>query len=249
MIALFDSGSMRLHFGLWDGERLLRIDHLPYPPGPASLEVVIDILVNDCDLTGAAACSVSNTWREALFRSVDGTVPGKLRVARTAADVGVTVPYRAPETYGVDRALAVYAAYRRFGSSCVVADAGTALTVDAVASNGSVAGGFIVPGFHLQAGALDASTDLPTVVPGGDETELGTNTTDSIRLGVGYGLKAAAKDLIMRAADAVEAEDRIILTGGDADELVSLFPGQIAVFPGLVLEGLGLVMDNLPRFT
>ncbi|MFC1511979.1 type III pantothenate kinase [Candidatus Latescibacterota bacterium] len=248
MIALFDSGSTHLHFGLWDNGRLIRIDHLPYPPGPASLEAVITVLVDDFVLSGAAACSVSNTWREALFRVVEGIVPGKLRVARTAADIGVALPYTASETYGVDRALAVRAAHRRFEASCVVADAGTALTVDAVNDDGSVAGGFIIPGFHLQASALRTSTDLPTVTPDGDDAELGRSTEDSIRLGISYGFHAAAKDLIKRAAIAVQAGDRIILTGGDADEIASLFPEPIVVTPGLVLEGLGLVMENLPCF-
>ena len=115
-------------------------------------------------------------------------------------------------------------------------------------SDGSVAGGFIVPGFHLQAAALGESTDLPSIDHEGDEAALGISTEDSIRLGIGYGLKAAANDLIMRAADAVKAGERIIITGGDAGELVSLFPGKVEAEPCLVLEGLGLVMNNLPCF-
>jgi type III pantothenate kinase len=256
--ALFDSGNQRLHFGLWDG-RLSLVEHYPYPDTPEELIRLLRTIAGAHRFSGAAAASVSSKWREPLFRAIRAAIPGELRVARTAADVGIAVPYRYPETYGVDRALGVFAAYRWVKSSCVVIDAGTALTVDAVDDDGSVAGGFIMPGFAAQARALAATADLPFVIPAEDgvqelsfredEPLTGQSTEECIRLGILYGFRASAEQLARLAGQAVHAGDRIILTGGEAALLTGSWFERAERSPGLVLEGLGLAADTLPVFT
>ena len=64
---------------------------------------------------------------------------------------------------GVDRVLAAYAAYRLVNDSCIVIDAGTAVTIDAVTKDGTFAGGFIFPGKDLLSWSLAAKTDLPYI--------------------------------------------------------------------------------------
>ena len=81
----------------------------------------------------------------------------------TARGGGVRNAYERPELLGVDRWAALVGAYARLraagGRSPVcVADAGTALTIDALASDGRHLGGLILPGIALQRTALLAST-------------------------------------------------------------------------------------------
>ena len=242
MIALFDSGTSRLHFGLWDRGRLVGMEHSFYPESTGMLEDIIREFVKCHDLNGAIAASVSNRWREPLFQAIRSAVPGPLREIRTAADIGIRVPYAKPETYGIDRALAALAAWHRFGASCVVADAGTALTIDAVAPDGSIAGGFILPGFHVQAAALASATGLPEVAPGGESSGPGRSTEECIAKGILKGFRAAARELVRQADEAAGAGGRLILTGGEAGLLAGF--EQAAISPGLVLEGLGLAWEK-----
>jgi type III pantothenate kinase len=249
MKALFDSGSSRLHIGYWNDERIIEVNHCTYPKHVEDIAQLIENRLAGFNVKEAVACSVSDFWREPLFSTIAALLPGKLRVARTAAEIGVRVQYERPETYGIDRAFGVFAAYRRFKKSCIVIDAGTALTVDAVAFDGSVAGGYILPGFTTQSVALSASTDLPIVKQNILSGELGTSTCDSIRLGIGFGMRAAAVQLAERARRVVDADNRIILCGSDAQMLAPAFDQPVEVVEHLVLEGLALASNILKPFS
>lgn len=249
MIILIDSGSSVLHLGWWDGGQVVKTINVPYPAATADLEGLITSALGDDVVDGAVACSVSPVWRDAVFQTLAAMFPGALHIVRTASDAGLRVPYTKPELYGIDRAMAVVGAYARFHDSCVVADAGTALTVDAVTANGSVAGGFIMPGAAQQARALSEATSLPRIGIDESDGELGSDTEESIRLGIRYGFQAAAHGLIERAVSAVAAADRILLTGGDAPLIASGLPVPHEIAPNLVLTGLGLVSGRLPAFS
>ena len=149
MIALFDSGSSYLHFGWWDNSSVSDAVSIPYPDSPQSLPEVISGLLGDRNPECAAACSVNSQWRELLFSTIERYVPGGLYIARNAFDIELAVMYEDPSKYGIDRALAAYAAYGFFRDSCVVIDAGTAVTVDAVSQDGAVLGGYIFPGGQI----------------------------------------------------------------------------------------------------
>jgi len=249
MIALFDSGSSRLHIGFWNDERIIEVVHCPYPAHIEELSPLITSRLAGSEAKEAFACSVSDFWREPLFKAIAALFPDGIRVARTAADIGIRVLYNHPETYGIDRALAVFAAHHRFNNSCVVMDAGTALTVDAVAFDGSVAGGFILPGIYTQSMALAASTDLPLVTCDILTGELGASTKEAICLGIGYGMRAAAVHLAARAGRAVDADHRLVLTGSDAHILAPAFDFPVEVIDYLVLEGLALASPLLTPFS
>jgi type III pantothenate kinase len=81
------------------------------------------------------------------------------RFVTTAREaVGVRNGYEDPSLLGVDRWLAVIGAYHRVRGACVVADIGTAATIDVVAADGQHGGGFIVPGPALMVASLVSGT-------------------------------------------------------------------------------------------
>jgi len=245
MIALFDSGNSRLHFGWWNGKSLTGTCHVPYPESPESLHEVVVGLMESGDMERIVACSVSPVWRESLYAVLERIAPEKLHVVRTSEDIGVRVAYDEPDTYGVDRAAADCAAYHYFHDSCVVVNAGTALTVDAVGREGGVAGGFIFPGRRKMSSVLAVYTDLPVVSLSGTEPELGTSTVSSIAHAVSLGFASAAGHLVARASSAVDADGRIIVTGGDAEFVVNHLNRPVLLRPDLVLEGLGVASERL----
>jgi type III pantothenate kinase len=252
MIAVIDSGNTRLHYSAHDFLESSELTDMVSVPYPESLDSLRTILSGLYDYGGKiekiAACSVSSKWRGELFETLNEMFPGKLAVARTAEDIGVKVPYENPETYGVDRALAAFAAYRYFGDSCVVVDAGTAVTVDAVGSDGAVIGGYIFPGKAVVADALSDGTDLPSVSGAGILNGIGNSTETCIEFGISMGYRAAVRHLIESASDRAGNGSRVMLTGGNAGDLENILPFPAVMKPGIVLEGLGILADMLPKY-
>ena len=82
----------------------------------------------------------------------------------SAAACGVTNRYARPTQLGADRWASLIAAWRRstatdlFPPACVVVNAGTAVTIDALDANGVFHGGLILPGMRLMLEALAEKT-------------------------------------------------------------------------------------------
>jgi len=246
--ALFEGGNSRLHFAWWDGSGIVGPVDVRYPGAGDGLSELVADLLKGRTPEKIAACSVSSRWREPLFMALDGLARDGLVVARTAHDVRMEVRYGRPETIGIDRVLAAYAAYRLHGDSCVVVDAGTAVTVDAVSGDGRLLGGYIFPGRELLSRALADGTSLPLVEPSDGCMEVGASTETCISRAVTAGFAGAVAGLVERASGAAGAAGRVVLTGGDAEILRNSLPREVSWRPHLVLEGLGMVMDTLPGY-
>jgi type III pantothenate kinase len=153
---------------------------------------------------------------------------------------------REPERVGADRLYAAAGAAAVCGRSCLVVDAGTALTVDAVlVSTGAHAflGGAIAPGPHLAAAALAAGTArLPRIEPRAGARALGTVTEEAIQAGIVVGFRGAAERLVEELAEEVRFADApVVLTGGAREFLLVPRPFSarpLEVVPELVQRGL-----------
>jgi type III pantothenate kinase len=167
-------------------------------------------------------------------------------VATTRASGGVLNGYSDPGLLGVDRWLAVVGAYARVGGACVVADIGTAATVDVVASDGRHQGGYIVPGPRLMVASLLRSTRelAPRHASSGTssaESGFADNTRDAIERGCRLALAALIDRSVADAGhDSIE-RPRLLLTGGAAPEVLSQLRSSVEHLPDLVLRGLAVV--------
>ncbi len=163
-----------------------------------------------------------------------------------APESGLENRCREPGRVGVDRLYAAAGAAALCGRSCVVVDAGTALTVDAVlVGEGTRAflGGAIAPGPRLLAAALAAGTArLPRIEPRVGAGALGTVTEDAIQAGVVVGFRGAAERLVEEvAAEAGLGTMSVVLTGGAREFLLVPWPftaRPLEVAPELVHRGL-----------
>jgi type III pantothenate kinase len=248
VIALFDSGNSRLHFGKWNGETVFDTVHIPYPASEAELTETILKIIENTVPEGIAACSVSPKFGNLVISSLLSVSKGNLRVARKSCDIGLQVRYDRPENYGIDRALAAYAAYHYFRNSCVVIAIGTAITVDAITEDGTIKGGYIYPGEELMAFALSAKTGLPEVNIGEVSFDLGNSTESCISNAISLGLSGAVRFLVEKASESVNAQGRIMITGGGAERFFQYIDDSAILRPNLVLEGLGLVFEKLPVY-
>ncbi len=167
----------------------------------------------------------------------------ELQVAQTGIALGdVRCGYDDPSSMGVDRWLAVVAAYYQFKQACVVVDAGSAITVDLVRGDGQHIGGYIVPGFGMMEKALSSGTSKINVALGKlSGIAPGVSTQEAVSHGCLLMIKAmvdsAAKDLAC-----IEPSVQIVVTGGDAGSLIGVLGGKVEFVPELVMDGLNIAV-------
>lgn len=167
------------------------------------------------------------------------------QLARTgSAAQGVRNGYRDHAQLGVDRWLAMVAAFARYRQALCVVDAGTAVTLDAISADGAHLGGFIVPGRELMRASLLRETGgLATAVGNGPDaataSDWGRDTASCIRLGA----MSAIRGLVGHSLRALgESGERplLVLTGGEAEAIRCDLPVEPLLHPLLVLEGLAV---------
>lgn len=151
--------------------------------------------------------------------------------------------YKTPQTLGIDRIAAIAGAQFIFPEkNCLVIDAGTCITYDAISLHGEYKGGAISPGLTLRFKALHQFTNkLPLVEPRWLTQLEGNSTEESILAGVCIGLIDEINEKIKRYEQQYH-EIQVILTGGDADFLGKHLKSNIFATPLLVLQGLNQIL-------
>ncbi len=146
-----------------------------------------------------------------------------------------------PKSVGVDRLCCAAAAYDRLGTACVVADFGTAITIDCVSDKGVFLGGAILPGLSLSAEGLHAGTaQLPRVKLAAPDWVFGKNTEQAIIVGLICGARGALRELVETYATELKHWPLVVLTGGDAELIcpdVNKSGFVQAVVPDLSIRG------------
>ena len=220
-ILTIDIGNTALKAAVYEGERLVQsvVSGVVSPEVPEALMTcnTFDGIAYCCVGDDSAGVGESLRGYGLPFLKLDAGTPlpievdydsrGSLGVDRVAAAVGVASP----------------------GEAVLVADAGTAVTVDLVA-DGHFRGGNISPGLKLRFRSLNAFTSrLPLVGAEGELPVWGHDTTTAIRAGVVRGLVAELRAAFGHAPNHAEEAAaaghdalRMTLTGGDAEILAPL---------------------------
>ncbi|WP_066967257.1 type III pantothenate kinase [Microbulbifer sp. Q7] len=168
--------------------------------------------------------------------------------ARVRAECGgVRCAYRDISRLGVDRWLAVLAAYRRAPSPALVVDCGSAVTLDLLGAGGEHLGGYIVPGLGLMRRALYADTDAVKVAPPASAISSlapGCDTAEAVNHGLPLmvlgAVERAYDGLVHRCAVEGHSAPRLLFCGGDGAVLARWCDRPNVVIEDLVMEGLAL---------
>ncbi|HXQ30592.1 MAG TPA: type III pantothenate kinase [Steroidobacteraceae bacterium] len=152
---------------------------------------------------------------------------------------GVRNAYARPTTLGVDRWLALIAAWRSERRATVIVNSGTALAVDTLDRAGRHCGGLIVPGAQMMREArarFDGNAELlpAATLPG---TPVPEALPDCVLL--------MLASLVDRSVEELRAQvgvaPRVLLTGGDASLVEPYLRHGAELVPDLVLTGLAIV--------
>lgn len=162
--------------------------------------------------------------------------------------------YDNPSQLGVDRWAAIIAAWYYYQSPCVMVNVGTAVTIDALASNKEGAeflGGLILPGLNLmQQNLVQGTHDIASGVVNqiGKAANFPTNTADAVVTGACLAIVGAIAEMVEKLQASCE-QVMIILSGGDARILIPLLAQKfntdslkrVVLHDNLVLQGLYLL--------
>ena len=163
----------------------------------------------------------------------------RVRFVKSAArQCGVSSSYDAPAALGVDRWAALIGARHVHRAACVVVNAGTTMTVDALAADGVFLGGMIVPGMELMRGALARSTTGLRRRGAGRFAFFPARTADAIDSGAVNALAGAVERMRRFMQEAGQEAPLTILSGGAAPVIAPQLTGPLEVVDNLVLEGL-----------
>jgi type III pantothenate kinase len=197
-----------------------------------------------------AVASVHPARRDTLVRWLEER-RARVWVASAAQQLPLEILVSHPDRVGIDRLLNAVAAchsWERRRLPAVIADAGSAVTVDWVDERGAFRGGSIFPGLRLMARALHEHTALlPLVEVTTPRPYLpGLSTPQAIEAGVYYATVGGINTLIelFRAGSALETH--VYLTGGDAALLAHAVDSRAEVWPEMTLEGLRLSAEAQP---
>ncbi len=183
-------------------------------------------------------------YEHELTRSLLASFSVRPWFARSGARcAGVSNSYQNPELMGVDRWLAMLAAYGDCRSAVCVVDAGSALTIDFVMADGAHRGGYILPGSELMKSTLLKNTDRVRFEAGDvEKLEPGTSTVAAVNNGVLLSQTGAVKLALQQACQNGAQDYRLYICGGDGRTLEQALAVEACYHPELVLDGLALAV-------
>jgi len=252
MILAIDVGNTTTSFGVFAKGRLASRFSIATQPNRTPDEVTLQLkalaTTRHLHLRRASQiiiCSVVPRMTAVLTESLRSLGAMPIRIVGQDVSVPLKNRYTYPEQVGQDRLVGAYAAVTRFKRDCIVADFGTAITIDVVTKKGDYLGGIIAPGLDIALDALATRTALLPKVELREPPELlGRDTANSIRAGLIYGCAALCDGLIAQLKAAYAPRATVVGTGG-ASRLIAKHARSLAhLRPDLVLEGLLLLTSR-----
>jgi type III pantothenate kinase len=146
-----------------------------------------------------------------------------------------------PDKVGTDRVVSAAAAYDVIEDAVVVADFGTAVTIDLVDEKGIFLGGVICPGFEISAKALKENTaQLPKTKITRPKAPFGKNTAEAINCGLYYSAIGMLEEVVRRYAEKIGRWPQTIITGSAAKTIKDDCNFIDSFVPNLVVKGIVL---------
>ena len=241
MKLLIDAGNTRLKWARWDNAALRGVC--------AASNGGVDFSAVWKNETGVDAIWIASVASASANAALAAALRGRFGVepvfaATRAQACGVRIAYAAPALLGVDRFLGLIAARAQTSAATVIASCGTALTLDALAADGTHLGGLIAAGPELAQNALRAGTARLASVAAGHVTEIADNSADAIESGTWLSAAALVERFSGQAEQRMGRAPGLLLTGGGAAKLSALLEAPHRIEAELVLRGLALLADS-----
>ncbi len=185
--------------------------------------------------------SVKPVWTELIRQIAADELDEEIHVIGQDIPLPMTLLVDEPEKVGTDRVVSAAAAYAVAEDAVVVADFGTAVTIDLVDEKGVFLGGVICPGFEISAKSLKENTaQLPKTKISKPKAPYGKNTADAINCGLYYSAVGTLEEVIRRYAENIGKWPRTVITGSAARAIKDDCSFIDSYVPSLVVKGIVL---------
>ena len=238
MILLLDVGNTQVKWRCHDAADAAapRQGAAPRP----TLAELLDTLAESCP---GASVWVSSVAGAEFDRELRTLLAGRWRrapwfAASEAAALGLRNSYRRPGQLGVDRWLAMLAAWKERQSGVCVVDSGSALTIDFVAADGQHLGGYIIPGLESMRRVLLSDTGR---VFSGTDPRAALAAASSTESAVDNGLLLAHTGAVSLALQRSDGDFALVFSGGNGAALQRALGLGGSYWETLVLDGLYLL--------
>jgi len=229
-----DAGNSRIKWGLHDGESWLVQDWAGTARaarlGRAWAKLPRPDTIISCNVAGPGV-------RRAIIVAARGLNRPVRFVVSRARQCGVVSSYGRPSQLGPDRWAALIGAWHLYRGPCVVVNAGTTMTVDALDGEGVFLGGMITPGVDMMREALTRSTAGLGPDPG-RFAFFPARTADAIMSGALNALAGAIERMDRFMREAGLSAPLVVVSGGTAGLIAQHLTVPVEVVDNLVLEGL-----------
>ncbi|MBK8019637.1 MAG: type III pantothenate kinase [Betaproteobacteria bacterium] len=241
VLLLVDAGNTRIKWGLSRDGGWIATGSVDTADGAAFADAMSRLPEQPVRAVG---CNVAGATAAAHVESALSARGLPIRWnASCERQAGVSSGYDRPGQLGADRWAAMIGAYSHVGGACLVVNAGTAITLDALDRGGRFLGGRIMPGIDTMLDALEQRTAGLRRSQGAYRA-FPANTADAMMTGA---IDAAA-GAVLRAHEAlrqaVQGEVPIVLSGGAADTIAEHLAGRVIRIEQLVLEGLRVIAEG-----
>jgi type III pantothenate kinase len=248
-ILLVDIGNTRAKWAVLRGERLSAPRALAHRDGRAGFAALVTAVPRDVERVIAVSVMGQRSERalSAAVRARFGLRTEFVRSTRQAA--GVRNAYRDVWRLGADRWVGVIAAHALAGGRAALAvSVGTALTVDAVAGDGTHLGGAIAAGPDTMISSLLSGTQGIRRRAKGSRSGarrsrglFAADTASALDAGAAFAAAAFIDRACVEARTTFGARPMLLLTGGAARALQPYIKSAFRVVPDLVLRGLAVL--------
>ena len=246
MNLLLDVGNTRIKWVLADDNEdftacgRFESDVRAWPEGFSVLQTTVP----DTAVQGIAVASVIGSELDALLcehlKAVSDVPPWFAQVQ--AQSCGLRCAYEDHRQLGIDRWLVSIAAWQTFRQAVCVIDYGSAVSLDVVDADGRHLGGYVVPGLGMMKRALSRDTarifSHSSIIA---DRHPGTDTAACVSNGCLGALAGFSEYLLRQVQENLGSVPCCVVTGGDAEQILSAVNFSFQRDEHLLFKGLQLL--------
>lgn len=249
MILAIDIGNTTTKFGVFEGESLIKRHIIPTIRSKSADEIYESIGTElNYNFRGVIVSSVVPELNEAFTELAGNHFNSSVFFVNHDFDWGFKINYNPPESVGIDRLIAAFAATQKYGKPCLVCDFGTATNIEVVNKNNEYIGGIITAGMNLLADSLHQRTaKLPKIELRKPEKVIGDSTVSAIQSGVYFGYIGLVDGIIKQMIDELEEKPKVIATGGLVNLIAESSKMVKIVDENLILDGLQMIYNRMTQ--
>lgn len=213
MVVVLDIGNTNFHFGLYQGETLVK--HFVYALKEKTIEDKVRKAIDDRKLEGVAIASVVPSLTQRCMQFFKRQLSLTPLLVSPSVECHLTFDYYRPHQLGADRIATAVGGFVRYQRDLIIIDFGTATTLNVVFKNGHFVGGIIIPGVEALRSALTGRAALiKEVVLKRPAYLIGRSTEECIQSGIYNGTIVMVRGLIQAIRKEYNKRFLCVATGG-----------------------------------